>query len=320
MKKKLILKLLLLFGPFTAALLWLEWRLNHVDTSYALKWRYMNAQAPNLEVLILGASLGYYGIDPALLACKGYNMGEHSQSAYYDLQVLKRFRHRLPNLKLVIMPIVYSQMGSDGSDIDPWRAWFYSQFYGISPDAPNAWEWFKSRMDPIFFSKIALFGERTKLIIRHKFLMSDEGVSELGFHPSDLPPSPIPADEIQKAKDAAVYHNKTNHFDYNEKLLQQIIDVTKEMGAELLLIEVPMSPMYTDFIDPANYGRMEAALDRLKAKNGVKHFNYTYDKRFVQADYTLPVDHLNYLGAAKFTRILNQEVLASMLKGKCGGL
>ena len=46
---------------------------------------------PDVEVLVLGSSLGYFGINPAQFTHKGYNAAYRAQSYYYDLQILKKY-------------------------------------------------------------------------------------------------------------------------------------------------------------------------------------------------------------------------------------
>ena len=105
-------------------------RLN--PSHYSAKKRLLEQQAARVEVLVLGNSQPFVGIQPALLGRPAFNLAANSQSLYYDLALLRKYRSALPALKLVILPIAYLTLESELDEgPDRWRAYYYRYFYSL---------------------------------------------------------------------------------------------------------------------------------------------------------------------------------------------
>ena len=56
----------------------------YVDNPYKFKHEWMSRNAGDVEILVLGSSHTYYGINPALFDSKAFNLANVSQIFHYD--------------------------------------------------------------------------------------------------------------------------------------------------------------------------------------------------------------------------------------------
>ncbi len=126
--RKLWLKILLVIGPLVLCLLLFEIGLSRVDNSYTFKKRLLHDQAHSIQVLVLGSSHAYYGINPDYFSLKGFNLANVSQPLRYDYALLERYAPKCPDLKVVIMAISDFSLGFRLADSgEYWRDSFYAQ-------------------------------------------------------------------------------------------------------------------------------------------------------------------------------------------------
>ena len=92
--------------------LW-EYGLSTIPNSYSIKNAQMEAQAGQIEALVLGGSHALRGVDPAYFVMKGYNAANVSQSLYYDEQITLKYLDKMHSLKLVLMDISYISLWQD---------------------------------------------------------------------------------------------------------------------------------------------------------------------------------------------------------------
>ena len=77
------------------------------ESNNRYKQRYIEQHGEEIKTLILGHSQAAYGINPLVLGDSVFNMAEPSRILYYDKEILKRNITSLPNLKVVIYPLLY---------------------------------------------------------------------------------------------------------------------------------------------------------------------------------------------------------------------
>ncbi|HRB69044.1 MAG TPA: hypothetical protein PLC92_02955, partial [Chitinophagales bacterium] len=77
----------------------LELLLRDIPNDYSFKKNYLNTNSNNIEVLFLGSSHIYYGINPEYISQKSFNAAHISQSLNFDLAILEKYKDRWTNLK-----------------------------------------------------------------------------------------------------------------------------------------------------------------------------------------------------------------------------
>jgi hypothetical protein len=133
--------------------------------------------------------------------------------------------------------------------------------------------------------------------------------SDFGFNLNNKFSQKNEGAEITTAKEAAIRHTKSNQYEnYNLKYLADIIRFCKERSVNVILITTPTYHTYYDLIDKSEQlARMYAIIDSLKVEYDLTYFDYLKDHRFETDDF-IDADHLDDVGAAKFTKILNKDM------------
>ncbi len=293
---------------FLCIMMFLECRLHAVPNSYNLKISLLDRNSRNIEVLTTGDSHAYYGIKPGEFCHKGFNLANSSQSLYFDAQLIERYITRLPNLKLVVIPISYFSLESRLADTgEPWRDYYYFHFFGLTEKAV-----LERLADPRYASLYLVYGPKTtRYIIKNRFQVSLAGsLDATGWYPVGAePPS---AEEIEKsAKERVSGHEramKTENIGANRRCLESAIADCLQHKIKVVLITLPVDRAYFERVDKEKLARMHNIINRLCDQYGVRYVDYFADRRFTGNDFW-DADHLNIGGAAKLSGILNKEVI-----------
>jgi len=316
---KFIFKCFLLLLPFAIGLGYVEHRLSLMAVSYSQKKHEIESQLDQIQVLVLGSSNGYYGINPHFFSMKGFNLSYRGQWPYYDLKFVEKYLDRMPNLKMVIFSANYFTLGTQPLEAaEDWRIYFYAQYHHILPPTKiGAFLGLHHPLDPKLFSKIALFGERTKEYLLHGTMLVDGGEPgedmtgwfDSGTKPCDLALNIGPSG-------AAAHNGSVNpvNFQLNLDLVTNIVTRLKVKNIRFALIELPELSYYTDNLDPAKAALMEEKIKNFSKINQVAFYSYLNDKRFGLEDFTDMPDHLNTTGAEKISKIINQDIIEPVVK------
>ena len=66
-----------------------ELLLRNIPNDYSFKKNYLNTKSNSIEVLFLGSSHIYYGINPEYISRNSFNGSHISQSLNFDLEILE---------------------------------------------------------------------------------------------------------------------------------------------------------------------------------------------------------------------------------------
>ncbi|OCB78491.1 hypothetical protein [Flavobacterium crassostreae] len=113
--------------PILVVMTSFELLLRNIPNDYSYKKKYLDAKSDGIEVLFLGSSHIYFGINPEYITKKSFNVAHSSQSLNFDLEIIKKYKNRWKNLKYIIVPIDYFSMYTTLEDaIEKWRVKNYS--------------------------------------------------------------------------------------------------------------------------------------------------------------------------------------------------
>ncbi len=244
-------------------------------------------------------------------------MALHSQNLYYDWEILSRYSQRMPNLKMVIFNISYSSLesGSCEEGIEFWRAFFYRRFYHIPAES------WKSRWDIRNFSLIALYGPSESLRYLKARPVPDlaPAVMDNGWYcvlPDETAMGRRISDALGKARaDSHTSAMEEDNIGHNLDLLRSSLRLCLSRGVMPAIVTTPVWNTYSEHIDEGKYQRMQNCIRDVCCELNVRYFNYMRDGRFAASDFA-DNDHLNSVGAKKFSRILNDEVVAPALSNR----
>jgi len=313
--RKNILQLLIIIAfPAIVILIYVEVGLNKLDTHYLKKSEDLKSQANNIQILSLGSSNAYFGLNPREYSCLGFNLAFNAQSMYYDMEIIKKYIDTMPKLRIVVLPAIFYTTGTRlvGTSQD-WRMYFYKQYWGLplELESNSINENIKRLINSKNYSKIALYSDTIYTHIRDGFSGHVDYIPDKnGWYDSkDLPRL---TDLIKVNSKGAFSHSLTfneSYADSNIVYWQQIISILKAKKIEILIVRLPEDVSYYSQLDQKKAQLFTTKISELAKNYDVNFADYSQDKRFVTDDFTLMNDHLNQDGATKFSKILNKEHL-----------
>lgn len=302
--KKFLIRLTFFLAPVLIIVgLW-EYGLSRVTTSYSLKRAQLEAQAPDIQVLVLGGSFSLRGINPEYFSMKGYNVANVQQSLYYDSKITLKYLNKMPSLKVVLIAVSYNSLwwqvyGSDAS----FRDYYYADYWRIRYPAIHWW-------DINIYSKILHYGNYTafKLALHGFNVDLVKGYHDNGWAVK-MRESPGLNDSLGKALINSYKADfKKANLDSNMNYLRDLISTLNKRGVQPVIFCPPVSEHSYKFMNSNRVKTMDSAIAVLCNEYRCKWYDYTKDSRFSNSDFR-DVGHLNVEGAAKFSKILNNEIL-----------
>ncbi|MBB5647492.1 hypothetical protein [Pedobacter cryoconitis] len=270
--------------------------LKSIPNDYAYKKRYLDKNAKNIEVLLLGNSHVYYGIDPTYIKKPAFNAAHISQSLNYDLEILKKYNSSLINLKKIVIPIDYFSLYTTlETGVEKWRTKNYSLYYDINPS--NDW----LNNSEILNMKLGVNVSRMKnyLLTTH----TEVTCNQVGWGTNYNSKNGSNLEETGKL--AVARHTvslKDNRcFNSNIETINSIIALAKARRVEIVFVTCPAYKSYTELLNKEQLNNTINSITKIVAKHpGTKYFNLLNDTTFKEADF-FDADHLNEHGAKKLS-------------------
>lgn len=290
--------LILLFtAPIVIILISMELLLRNIPNDYSYKCNYLNKNSNAIEVLYLGNSHIYFGLNPECSKYKSFNAAHISQSLNYDLALLEKYNQNWKNLKCIVIPIDYFSMYSSlESGVEKWRIKNYKIYYDIY-------------QDHYFWNQFELtngkFNDNISRLKKNTFKnQSDLSCNTLGFGTTYN--SKFNKNLIETGRESAQRHtlniNNNRWFSRNKKTINAIIKFSKQHNVKILFITCPAYKSYIQNLKQKQLNTTIATISQicLKNKNTYYH-NLLMDKSFKEVDF-YDADHLNEIGAQKLTQ------------------
>jgi hypothetical protein len=301
--RKLLFQLVVFVMPILLALLFVEYKLANMENSYSYKRKNLENKLDSIEVLVLGDSHTYFGVDPEGFDDYTFNLANVSQSLDVDSQLINMYVLRMPQLKYVFINVSYTSLCYRLQNVeDRWRTYFYEQYFGFN---------FKdtlSSLNPKHYSKIALYSPRVALYYLLKGFENGTSrkINQKGFYRTgDVCDST--GIDIKTGKFKAQEHtrlcDKGSGFK-NIHTLEYMLRVFKSRNIKPIIITTPTYLTYYRNIDKDLWLKAQNDIEAVGKKYDVKYLNLLEDKRFDICDF-VDNDHLNVKGAKKYSRILN---------------
>ena len=302
--RKVIFKVLLLLLPFLVIYPVLEYKLSNIPNTYNKKKEYLESQLSEIEILSTGSSHGN-SINPQFLSLKGFNLSIDAEDIYFDVQVIEKYLDRMPNLKLIIMPISYFSLEYriDHSK-SAWLAPFYQLVWDIPPQD------FIYLLNFRYFSYSAVYGwSQVVSYIENGFVNTNtKKLHSNGwwdrFHQGIVDSSEEERIGWQSVLAAESTFMDAGAIESNMSWLSRLIEICQAHKIKVIFITTPVYHYYYEHLDPLKYQRMQNNLNNFVNKYYVSYYNFLKDLRFVAADF-YNSDHLNTNGTEKFSKILD---------------
>jgi hypothetical protein len=298
----LFLKRLLYFiTPLLFFLISLEVSVRKIPNSFQLKENYLQSNATEIETLILGSSHTLYGLNPRYFNSHAFNASNKSQSPDVDLAILKSYESLFINLKTLVIRLSYDTLFEQlKNSLEDWRLKDYKLYTSVNFD-------YKIKHS----SEVLSTGTRQALkTLKNNYLdyVPLLHCDTLGWG-NDLKLKTKPDLKVVGIK-VAKKHTAENWdlLHGNIKNFNEILSWCRERGIEVLLLTPPGYRSYSDNLEEKQLSKMIEVGEQLSLRyNNCTYINFLRSKDFESYDFFDP-DHLNEIGAKKFSLIVNSLI------------
>lgn len=306
--KRFVLIVILFLLPIVLFYSIIELGIRHIPNDYSCKNAWLEKNISTLEVLIVGSSHSYYGLDPKCFDAKVFNAAHVSQSLKYDEFIVEKFIPRADSLKYVILPISYFSLFSELEDGDEWwRAKKYCIYYGCP----------YHRLDTKYCMEITGVDTYRQLQLLKKYWVSgidNTNIDSLGFGQDHMKTQRAYADWYMDGLDRAKLHTmkmddkRLCAIRDNKARVERIVQLCNDHNINVLLLTIPTCKSYYDNLDAEQYQITVNFCDSLaQACNNVRYINWMTDNRFTEDDF-FDSDHLCDTGAEKLSKLISLEL------------
>jgi hypothetical protein len=306
-----IFKLLLFILPVASILLYIEHRLASIPNSYNTKRHNFEQQSDSIEVIVLGASHATYGINPAYFSHKGFNLADISQDMYFDSGLVMKYLPKLPRLRIVIIDADYMTLNYslDVNPVENWRTSYYYKYWGIKSDK---WQPF----DMNNYSFIWLYSRPiVEKLARKRFDTSFvNNMAPNGWMRYDTLPNTNTINDETGKKRVDVINNliAMTNIAKVHNCIKNFANALKARNIKVVLVSLPVYSTFSKFCNPELITKNNQFIDTLCKNYGCYYTNYFTDERFTIGDFH-DNDHLNYRGAEKLSKLIDQEIIKPWL-------
>lgn len=305
--KKFVKHILLFILPFIIAGISFEILLRNIPNDYSYKKKYLDSKSNEIEVLFLGSSHVYRGINPEYSKFKSFNASHISQSLNFDLAILEKYRNNWSNLKYIVIPIDYFSMYTTlKNGIEKWRVKNYSIYYGIHKESDyksnfeifnNSFANNKKRLESFYYNNSTdvtcnKWGWGVKNSLKNnKQILIKTGEKAAKRHTVDI--------------------NNNLCFEDNIKTLNSVIEFAKNNKVKIIFFTSPAYKTYVAHLKQKQLNNTIHLITQLSSKNSnTVYYNLLNEKSFIAEDF-YDADHLNEKGAKKLTVIMDSLILVN---------
>lgn len=277
----------------------MEILLRNIPNDYSVKKNYLNKNAQNIEVLILGNSHFYRGLNPEYFSLKSYNAGYVSQSLDIDAQIYKKYMDSFTNLKYLVLNISNVSLFYElKHSPESWRTKNYNLYY----DLP---------LSDILAQHTELFSLKFDISLKRIMGYYIFGKSEITTSTNGWGIFPALHDKrgVKEAAKKTLARRNSNakanpdYNNYNEvvKHVNEMVASAKEKGIKVIFLTSPLSQYYRDDVDTSMANQTNSFMKSLVLKNNnCIYVDFSHDDSFSDDDF-YDGDHLNKNGAKKFS-------------------
>ncbi len=291
---KFIRRALLFFILFFLPLLMLEYllRLPAVD-SYSQKHYLMKSTAAENEVLILGNSLTWTGLNPNHIAAHSVNLANFQQAFYHDYLLLKKCIEISPKLKTVILPLSRPSFFS----LPTVRS---EQLYSVYWNMPAL----SGKKSVEYYSAVMAHGLEVGI---HKVLNERQPMEDKGWGAFNIFYDGNEKDARSEIEhEDAVMDNK--HFPQCTDFLKRIIELCAQQKLRLILCYPPYPFTINRLLKGDLYEeKMRSWVSALCEEQSLEIYDFNKMELFPLNAFRDPL-HLNIVGSEQLSGIMKQII------------
>tara|TARA_R110000787_G_scaffold184181_5_gene296057 strand:+ start:3506 stop:4291 length:786 start_codon:yes stop_codon:yes gene_type:complete len=241
------------------------------------------------EVLILGNSHTFFGINPEKSSYSMINLANKGRKIETDYHILKENIHKIENIKYVIIPISHCKMHA--TPLGEQEKRLYYNYYKL--------EEYKQ----VFYKNSLVLNEPFRELIDDMFFKNNK-INNLGWRASKAvyKRDTIAIKKRLKLSEPSIY-NGENVF-CNLELIIEMKNLCLQNNKKLILLVPPYHPDYYEFSNVVYQKNVISQLKKLSERERIIFVNGR-DLNIVNDNLFENSDHLNMNGATIFTQKLD---------------
>jgi len=307
--KRFCVKLAVFLFLLLGILALLEAGFRHKPNIFKDKFNGLSSNADKVEVLFLGHSHTDEGIDPKVMEHVGYNMGFGYQNVYFDCYLLKHFIDRMTSLKCVVISASFIHIYDPLPDLKDLNGenLFNTIKYHLYCELDSVKQDRIPILDPKY--NLEIFNNPPRAYIENfKYY--------LGKRPQGDGNVTVSEDYLNKdgeyyasahfGKEDRPYSKPHNYYIYKE-----MAQICQSRNIPFVLVLFPSWHTYLDNVPNNQVEVTNYLLSELtKECSNCTVLDYSRDGRFDSSEFR-DANHLNRKGAAKMTRILENQLFTA---------
>jgi hypothetical protein len=259
----------------------------------------------SVDVLVLGSSHTYFGVDASEISSTSYNAALSSQSYKYDFLVLNSLIRRQVKVNCVILPISSFSRGYDvETGVEQWRKYQYWHRYNMHVFALQ--DYFDIRSYIALMGDADAFGSISRIVSGNANVdLYNVGIDGTGSNQDG-------GISRSKAHTQAVESAKRHLSDDSSNgvyWFRKTVELCNASKISLILISTPVTDEYFQLVS-TKLTRDQNELYRIakSLKTDVVFRDYSRTRSFVYRDF-YDCDHLNPTGAKKLARLIRRDAV-----------
>lgn len=274
----------------------------HCPNAYSIKEEWMQQHADEIETLVLGSSHAYAGVKPEALTTKAYNLANSNQTQRYDWLLLSRDTMTLQHLRTIVYPVSSLLMNYPLEETPEWYRCIYYQLYHHLPVHPD----FSRYGFEVCSIQTCCWKVQSLFLSGASDRMCDDYGWCTYYMAKDDNSEELNSRNLSSRLDK--YDERLSSIFEEEAYFDQLADLCHRQGWRLLLLGTPVSPLFrSDARGQQQLAQMQQLASEAIARHPfVEYRDYSSDVRFGDADF-FDVDHLNDVGATRFTTIIAED-------------
>lgn len=293
--KKFLKYVVLFCTPLLLFFVVLEIVVGQIPNSYSFKYNYVKEKGKSIQAVAVGHSQLYDDFKPEYFYLPSFNLSNSNQTFRDSYFILKELLQYMPNLKVVIIPIGYFDVGNDILDeglTD--RARYYHKYMNIDYDGQLPIKYMYESLNP----RMAV-NKLFQYYVQHVDMVGCDSLGTRNNHYLKNRTEPLG----YKKFDRYTVDGESGFIIREKKYLISIITMLSECNVKIVLVSPPYYwGEYEKNIAQESFVKQE--IKDLCANNPVKYINMESDTSFLYDDF-YDETHLNEVGGEKFTKKMN---------------
>ena len=272
-----------------------------IPNSYSYKYNYVKTHGDSIQILAIGHSQIYDGFDPSVFGNIAFNLGNSSQEFIDDFYILRELMDDMPNLKVVILPIGYSDVSLANQKFEiSERGTYYHEYMNVDYDGQLPLKYrYEGLNIPKACSKIYNY------YFEHEDIVGCDSLGKRNKYKLE--------DRTWKLDDNKViskYYSLKGCSGFiirGEEFLDKIAILLKGKGITLVLVSPPYYHKSLKDLNKNQQAFVETYINAFSSKHHALFFDFQSSTGFTEVDF-YDEAHLSEFGAKKLTKMIFDKI------------